>query len=116
MDNNYIIGLDDMCLDNKYLFDCKCVSTEGADVYEFDYFRYEKALNEESYKYKFSDKIHEEEKKVEKDDKGNPKEDIKKIIPKSLTLEEIEKIDVSNKYLLILFVIFILIIFFQIIK
>ena len=55
LDNNYIIGLDDMCLDNKYLFDCKCVSTEGADVYEFDYFRYEKALNE--YKLIFNNNV-----------------------------------------------------------
>ena len=46
LDKNYIIGLDDMCLDNKYLFDCRCVSTKGADVYEFDFDKYEKALNE----------------------------------------------------------------------
>ena len=45
LDKNHIIGLDDMCLDNKHLFDCKCVSTDGADVYEFDYAKYEKALN-----------------------------------------------------------------------
>ena len=45
LDKNYIIGLDDMCLDNKHLFDCKCVSTDGAEVYEFDYGKYEKALN-----------------------------------------------------------------------
>ena len=45
LDKNYIIGLDDMCLDNKHLFDCKCVSTDGADVYEFDYGKYAKALN-----------------------------------------------------------------------
>ena len=68
----------------------------NCDVNELEKY-YEKALNEESYKYKFSDKIHEEEKKVEKDDKGNPKEDIKKIIPKSLTLEEIEKLKNSEE-------------------
>ena len=55
LDNNYIIGLDDMCLDNKYLFDCKCVSMEGADIYEFDFFRYEKALKE--YKLIFNNNV-----------------------------------------------------------
>jgi hypothetical protein len=56
---------------------------------------YERVLNEDSYKYKFNDKIHEEEKKVEKDDKGNPKEenkDNKKTIPKTMTIDEIEKL------------------------
>ena len=46
LDKSYIIGLDDMCLDNRYLFDCKCVSTDGADIYELNYTKYEKALNE----------------------------------------------------------------------
>ena len=46
LDKIYIIGLDDMCLDNRYLFDCKCVSTDGADIYELNYTKYEKALNE----------------------------------------------------------------------
>ena len=31
-----------MCIDNTYLFDCKCVSTDGADVYEFNYAKFEK--------------------------------------------------------------------------
>ena len=46
LDKIYIIGLDDMCIDNTYLFDCKCVSTDGADIYELNYTKYEKALNE----------------------------------------------------------------------
>ena len=46
LDKNYIIGLDDMCIDNKYLFDCKCVSTDGADVHELVYSKYEKALKD----------------------------------------------------------------------
>ena len=66
----------------------------NCDVNELDKY-YERALNEDSYKYKFNDKIHEEEKKVEKDDKGNPKEenkDNKKTIPKTMTIDEIEKL------------------------
>jgi hypothetical protein len=43
----------------------------NCDVHELDKFM-ERALNDESYKYKFNDKIHVEEKKVDKDDKGNP--------------------------------------------
>ena len=62
----------------------------NCDVNELDKYM-ERALNDESYKYKFNDKIHVEEKKVDKDDKGNPKED-KKAMPKTLSLEEIEKI------------------------
>ena len=42
---------------------------------------------EDSYKYLFNDKIHEEEKKGEKDDKGNIKEEMttinKRMIPKT---------------------------------
>ena len=52
LDKSYIIGLDDMCIDNTYLFDCKCVSTDGADVYEFNYAKFEKALNEYSILFK----------------------------------------------------------------
>ena len=63
---------------------------KNCDVNELDQYM-ERALNDESYKYKFSDRIHVEEKKVEKDDKGNPKEE-KKTTQKTLTLEEIEKI------------------------
>ena len=63
---------------------------KNCDVNELDQYM-ERALNDESYKYKFSDRIHVEEKKVEKDDKGNPKEE-KKATQKTLTLEEIEKI------------------------
>ena len=62
----------------------------NCDVNELDKYM-ERALNDESYKYKFNDKIHVEEKKIDKDDKGNPKEE-KKAIPKTLTFEEIEKI------------------------
>ena len=63
----------------------------NCDVNELDKY-YERALNEDSYKYKFNDKIHEEEKKVEKDDKGNPKEEIKKTTAKTMTIDEIEKL------------------------
>ena len=63
----------------------------NCDVNELDKYL-DKALNEESYRYKFNDKIHEEEKKVDKDDKGNPKEDNKKIMSKSMTPEEIDKL------------------------
>ena len=68
----------------------------NCDVNELDKY-YERALNEESYKYKFNDKIHEEEKKVDKDDKGNIKEDLKKLASKSLSLEELEKIKNSEE-------------------
>ena len=75
----------------------------NCDVNEIDKY-YERVLNEDSYKYKFNDKIHEEEKKVEKDDKGNPKEDPKKISPKNLTIEEIERLknDEEQKKLLLI--------------
>ena len=63
----------------------------NCDVNELDKY-YDRALNEDSYKYKFNDKIHEEEKKVDKDDKGNPKDDNnKKIMPKTITADEIER-------------------------
>ena len=52
LDNSYIIGLDDMCINDKIIFDCRCVSTDGADVYEFDYVKYKKALNEYDLMYK----------------------------------------------------------------
>ena len=61
---------------------------KNCDVHELDKFM-ERALNDESYKYKFNDKIHVEEKKVDKDDKGNPE---KKVVPKQLTMEEMDKI------------------------
>ena len=64
---------------------------KNCDVNELDKYM-ERNLNDESYKYKFSDKIHVEEKKVDKDDKGNPKVEDKKTIPKTLTVEEMEKI------------------------
>jgi hypothetical protein len=60
----------------------------NCDVHELDKFM-ERALNDESYKYKFNDKIHVEEKKTDKDDKGNPE---KKAVPKQLTMEEMDKI------------------------
>ena len=63
----------------------------NCDVNELDKYL-DKALNEESYRYKFNDKIHEEEKKVDKDDKGNPKDDNKKVISKTMTPEEIERL------------------------
>ena len=52
MDNNYIIGLDDICINDKIIFDCKCVSTDGADVYEFDFAKYKKALKDYNLIYK----------------------------------------------------------------
>ena len=52
MDNNYIIGLDDICINDKIIFDCKCVSTDGADVYEFDFAKYKKALKDYNLMYK----------------------------------------------------------------
>ena len=64
---------------------------KNCDVNDLDKYM-ERALNEDSYKYKFNDKIHVEEKKVDKDDKGNPKVEDKKAIPKTLTIEEMEKI------------------------
>ena len=64
---------------------------KNCDVNELDKYM-ERALSDESYRYTFNDKIHVEEKKVEKDDKGNPKIEDKKAIPKTLTLEEMEKI------------------------
>ena len=66
----------------------------NCDVNELDKY-FDRVLNEDSYKYKFNDKIHEEEKKVEKDDKGNIKEEMtttnKRMIPKTVSLEELEK-------------------------
>ena len=66
-----------------------CLSLSELDKY------FDRVLNEDSYKYKFNDKIHEEEKKVEKDDKGNIKEEMtttnKRMIPKTVSLEELEK-------------------------
>ena len=64
---------------------------KNCDVNELDKYM-ERNLNDESYKFKFNDKIHVEEKKVDKDDKGNPKVEDKKTIPKTLTIEEMEKI------------------------
>ena len=46
VNKNQIIGLDDMTLDNKYIFDCKCISTEETEIYEFDYKKFEEALKE----------------------------------------------------------------------
>ena len=69
---------------------------KNCDINELDKY-YERFLNDESYKYKFNDKIHVEEKKIEKDDKGNPKVDEKKTIPKTLTIEEMEKIKNEEK-------------------
>ena len=64
---------------------------KNCDVNELDKYM-ERALTDESYKYTFNDKIHVEEKKIERDDKGNPKVEDKKTIPKSLTVEEMEKL------------------------
>ena len=63
----------------------------NCDVNELDKYM-ERALNEESYRYKFNDKIHVEERKIEKDDKGNPREERRTVPSKTLTVEEMEKI------------------------
>ena len=75
---------------HQYLESEAYKQNKNCDVHELDKYM-ERFLNDESYKYKFNDKIHVEEKKVEKDDKGNPKEE-KKVPPKQLTVEEIQKI------------------------
>ena len=64
---------------------------KNCDINELDKY-FERFLSDDSYRYKFNDKIHVEEKKVEKDDKGNPKAEDKKAIPKTLSVEEVEKI------------------------
>ena len=46
VNKNQVIGLDDMTLDNKYIFDCKCISTDETEIYEFDYNKFEEALKE----------------------------------------------------------------------
>ena len=38
-----IIGLDDMTIDGKNIFDCKCVSTEKTELYELEYSSFEEA-------------------------------------------------------------------------
>ena len=38
-----ILGLDDMTLDDKNIFDCRCVSTERTELYELDYNSFEEA-------------------------------------------------------------------------
>ena len=46
INKNKVIGLDDMCINNKYIFDCKCISTDETEIYEFDYKNFEDALKE----------------------------------------------------------------------
>ena len=46
VNKNQVIGLDDMTLDNKYIFDCKCISSDETEIYEFDYNKFEEALKE----------------------------------------------------------------------
>ena len=43
---NEIIGLDDMVLDGKHLFDCKCISADESEIYEYEYKKYEEALRD----------------------------------------------------------------------
>ena len=43
---NQIMGLDDMCLKNKYLFNCKCISADENELYEYDYINYDEALKD----------------------------------------------------------------------
>ena len=62
---------------------------KNCDVNDLDRYM-ERALNDESYRYKFNDKIHVEEKKIERDDKGNPKVEEKKSMSKALTIEQME--------------------------
>ena len=42
---NEIAGLDDMVIDNKYLYDCICVTTEKTEVYELNVKIFDKAKN-----------------------------------------------------------------------
>ena len=46
INKNKVIGLDDMCINNKYIFDCKCISTDETELYMFDYKNFEDALKE----------------------------------------------------------------------
>ena len=46
VNNNQIIGMDDMTINNRYIFDCKCISSDETDIYEFDYNKFEEALKE----------------------------------------------------------------------
>ena len=47
VNKNQVIGLDDMSINDKYLFDCKCLSADDTEIYEFDYSRFEEALKED---------------------------------------------------------------------
>ena len=44
INSNKIAGLDDITLNNKYLFDCKCVSPDITEVYELSYKKYLEAM------------------------------------------------------------------------
>ena len=35
-----------MCINNKYIFDCKYISTDETEIYEFDYKNFEEAKKE----------------------------------------------------------------------
>ena len=43
---NEIIGLDDMVLNDIHLFDCKCISVDESEIYEYEYKKYEEALRD----------------------------------------------------------------------
>ena len=43
---NQVIGLDDMSINNKYIFNCKCISADENEIYEFNYKNFEDALKE----------------------------------------------------------------------
>jgi len=43
---NEIIGLDDMVLDNTHMFDCKCISADESEIYEYEYKKFEEALRD----------------------------------------------------------------------
>ena len=46
VNKNQVVGLDDMSINNKYIFDCKCLSSDETEIYEFDYSKFEEALKE----------------------------------------------------------------------
>ena len=103
LDNNYIIGLDDICLDNKHLYDCKCVSTDGAEIYEFDYQRYEKALKEFSIIYnnniEYVNKRRESFIKILFDQRNSLVEfEYSKLRGENIRDEKIKKVKLSKKF------------------
>ena len=46
VNKNQVIGLDDMSINNNYIFNCKCISADETEIYEFNYKNFEDALKE----------------------------------------------------------------------